>query len=97
MPSPVYQNVVNLIVGLSVRRHMSKFMLQCGNVVLLSVIFQHGKVYYPNSIILLISFILSFQFVGLKLCYLSALALKSPNKISIWYLGNLSNTLCSSL
>jgi hypothetical protein len=47
---------------------------------------------YSNSIII-ISCEHSFPVVGLKMSSLPALALKSPNRIFIWYLGNLSNIL----
>jgi hypothetical protein len=40
---------------------------------------------------LLISCKLSFPIVGLKMSSLPTLAFKSPNKIFVWYLGNLSN------
>jgi hypothetical protein len=43
----------------------------------------------------LISCNLSFPIVGLKMSSLPTLALKSPNKIFMWYLGNLLN-ICSS-
>jgi hypothetical protein len=45
---------------------------------------------------LLISCKLSFPIIGLKMSFLPTLALKSPSKIFIWYLGNLSNTCSSS-
>jgi hypothetical protein len=40
---------------------------------------------------LLLSCKLSFPIVGLKMSYLPTLALKFPNNIFIWYLGNLLN------
>jgi hypothetical protein len=40
---------------------------------------------------LLMSCNLSFPVVGLKMSYLPTLAVKSPDKIFTWYLGNLSN------
>jgi hypothetical protein len=46
---------------------------------------------------LLISRKLSFQIVGLKMSSLPTLALKSHNRIFIWYLGNLSNTHYNAL
>jgi hypothetical protein len=39
---------------------------------------------------------LSFPIVGLQMSSTPTLALKSPNKIFIWYFGNLSNTCSSS-
>jgi hypothetical protein len=41
---------------------------------------------------LVFSYKLSFPIVGLKMSSLPTLALKTPNRIFIWYLGNLSNT-----
>jgi hypothetical protein len=55
MPSPIYQNMVNLVVRLPIRRYPSKFM----NVMMWehhtfdSKIFRCGKVYYSNSIIII--------------------------------------------
>jgi hypothetical protein len=42
---------------------------------------------------LLISCKLSIPIVGLKVSSLPTLTLKSPNRILLWYLGNLSKTL----
>jgi hypothetical protein len=49
----------------------------------------------PIPLSLLISFKLSSPIVGLKMSFLPTLVLKSPNRIFVWYLGNLSNS-CSS-
>jgi hypothetical protein len=43
----------------------------------------------PLSLLILCK--LSFPIVGLNMFALPTLALKYPNKIIIWYLGNLSN------
>jgi hypothetical protein len=59
-----------------------------------SEIFRCGKIYYSNCIIIT-NFM--YNFIGLKMSSLLALALKSPNNIFIWYLGNLSNTLYNYL
>jgi hypothetical protein len=67
-----------------------------------SQIFGRGKVYYSDSIkfysllTLLILCKLSIPIVGLKITSLPTLALRSRNKIFMWYLGNLSNTCSSS-
>jgi hypothetical protein len=45
---------------------------------------------------LLVACGLSFPIVVLKMSSLPTLALKSPNKIVIWYFGNLSKTCSSS-
>jgi hypothetical protein len=45
---------------------------------------------------LLISCKLSFPIIGLKMSYLLTLAFTSPNKIFMWYLGNLSNIRSNS-
>jgi hypothetical protein len=98
MPSPVYQNMVNLIVNLSIRRHPNKFM----NVTLwehgkfVSQIFGRGKVYYSVPIIITSFMKLSFSIVGLKMSSLPTLTLKSPIRMFIWYLGNISNTRSAS-
>jgi hypothetical protein len=54
MPSPVYQNMINLIVSLSIRRCPSKFMNDTPweHRTFDNQIFGYDKVYYPNSIII---------------------------------------------
>jgi hypothetical protein len=49
-----------------------------------------AKITTPTPLSLLISSKLSFQIVGLEMSSLHTLALKSHNKILIYYLGNLS-------
>jgi hypothetical protein len=65
-------------------------VLQCGDIVLL--IFRCGEVYYSNSIFITLSFLV----VPLAMSSLPTSALKSPNKILVWYFGNLSNACSSS-
>jgi hypothetical protein len=69
MPSPIYQNMVNLIVRLPIRRCPSKFMkVRCGNIVLLTVrYFDVAKFTTLTALSLLISCKLSFPIVGLKM------------------------------
>jgi hypothetical protein len=53
-------------------------------------IFRCGKVCSLTPLSLLISCKLSFPIVCLKMSSLPTLALKSPNRIFFWYLGNSS-------
>jgi hypothetical protein len=87
MPSPVYQKRVNLIVSFPVWRRLIIFMdvamwkhrtfdceyLDVSNFATLT----------PLSFLISCKF--SFPIVGLKMSSLSTLAMKSPNKIFIWY------------
>jgi hypothetical protein len=84
MLSPVYQNMVKLVVRFSIRRCPSEFM----NVMMWehrtfdNEIFGRGKVYYLTPLSLLIWCKLSFPIVGLKMSSLPTLALKSLAKFS---------------
>jgi hypothetical protein len=72
-------------------------MLQCGNIVLLTIRFLDVAEFtnlIPVS--LLISCNLSFPIFGLKIFSRPTLVFKSSNRIFIWYFGNLSNTRSSS-
>jgi hypothetical protein len=72
-------------------------MLRCGNIILLTLRFSDvAKFTNLTPLSLLISCKLSFQIVGLKMSSLRTLALKSPNRILVCYLGNLSNTRSNS-
>jgi hypothetical protein len=53
-----------------------------------------GKFTTLTPLSLLISCKLSFPVVGLKISPQPTLALKSPNRILIWYFGNSLNTHC---
>jgi hypothetical protein len=67
-------------------------MLRCGNTVLLTMRFLDVEKFItliPLSLLILCKF--SLPIVGLKMSPLLTLVLKSPNKIFVWYLGNLSN------
>jgi hypothetical protein len=69
------------------------WMLRCGNIVLLTLrCLDVAKFINLTPLALLISCELSFSIVGLKMSSLPTLALKSPSRIFLWYLGNLSNT-----
>jgi hypothetical protein len=70
------------------------YELRCGNIVLLTVRFLDvTKSTTRTALSLLVPCELSFPIVGLKMSFLHTLALKSPNKIFVWYLRNLSTTL----
>jgi hypothetical protein len=91
--------MVNLIVGFPIWRRPSIFMdvAMWEHRTFDSEVFRCGKVYYLTPLSLLISCKLSFPIVGLKMSSLPTFALKSPNRIFVWYLGNLSNTRSNSL
>jgi hypothetical protein len=82
--------MVNLIVGFpSGDVHVYLWMLGCRNIILLTLRFLDvAKFTNVTPLSLLISCKLSFPIVGLKMSSLPTLALKSPNRIFIWYLGN---------
>jgi hypothetical protein len=82
MSSPIYQNMVNLIVSLSIRRHRGKFI-----VLLTDRFLDVAKFITLTPLSLLISCKLSFPVVGLKMSSLPTLALKPPNNISYGILG----------
>jgi hypothetical protein len=95
--SPVCQYAINLIVSLSIRG---------GPGVLLNVsVREHpdltnkfldvAKFTIPTPLSLLACCKLLFRIVGLKIFSLPTSALKSPNKIYIWYLGK-SSKACSN-
>jgi hypothetical protein len=54
MPPSIYQDVVNLVVCLSIRRRPSEFMnvMMWEHLTFDNKIFGYGKVYYSNSIII---------------------------------------------
>jgi hypothetical protein len=91
--------MVNLIVGFPIRRRPSKCMnVVMWNIVVLSVRFLDVvKFTCLTPLSSLISHKLLFPVVSSKLSSLPTLALKSPNKIFVWYLGILSNTHSNSL
>jgi hypothetical protein len=81
MPSPVYQNMVNFILSLSIRRCPSKFM----NIAIWErcsfEIFRYGKIYYLDFII-----IINFVYTLILNCWFEnssvpAMAMKFPIKI----------------
>jgi hypothetical protein len=84
MLPPVYQNMVNLIVNLSISRCPSKFM----NVTMWehctfgNKIFGYGKVYYSISIITIILCKLLFPVVGFKVSFLPSLASNLLSEVS---------------
>jgi hypothetical protein len=93
MPSHFHSNMVNLILCFSIRKCPSKFKsLIWEHCTFNSQIFECGKIYYSNFIILTFSFKLSFSLVGLEISFLLSLVLISLNEIVICYLLNLSNT-----
>jgi hypothetical protein len=69
------------------------WMLCCGNIVLLTLRFLDVTKFttlIPLSLVIPCK--LSFPIVGLKMSCLPTLVLKSPNRIFVWNLGNLSIT-----
>jgi hypothetical protein len=81
---------VNLVVIFPIWSHPSIFM----DVAMLEHRTFDAEVFRcdnPTQSSLLISCKLSFTIVGLKVSS-SLLALKSPKRIFVWYVGNLSNT-----
>jgi hypothetical protein len=94
MPSSIYKNMVNLIVGFPIwRRPVYLWMLRWGNIMIWTVRFLVvAKFTALTPLSLLISCKLSFPIVGLKMSFQPTLALDSHNKIFICNLGNLSNT-----
>jgi hypothetical protein len=98
IPAPIYQNMVNLIVGFPIRTHPSIFMdVMMWNIVPLAVrSLDVAKFTILTPLSLLISCKLYFPIVSLKMSFLPTLALKSSNNIFFWYLGNLSNTYSDS-
>jgi hypothetical protein len=93
MRSPVNQNMVDMIVYLPIRRCHSKFI----NVTMWehctfdSKFFDVTKFTTLTPLSLLTSCKLSFQIVNLQMSSIPILAMKSPNRIFIWDIGNLSN------
>jgi hypothetical protein len=87
MPSPIYQNMINLIVGFPIWRRSSIFM----DVAIWehhtfdSGVFRCGKIYYSNSI--------GITNNGFPAYF----GTEYPNNIFIWYLGHLLNTRSNSL
>jgi hypothetical protein len=79
MPSPIYQNMVNLIVGFPILRHPSIFMdvAMWEHSTFDCAIFRCAK-FTTLTLSLLISCKLSFPIIGLKMSSLSTLALKPP-------------------
>jgi predicted small integral membrane protein len=81
MPLPIYENMVNLIVSFPIWRLLIIFM----NVAMWEHRTFDSEVFRCAKILCK----LSFPIVGLKISSLSTLALNSPNRIFICYLGNL--------
>jgi hypothetical protein len=79
--------------GLSIWRHPSIFMdvVMWEHRTFASEVFRYGKFTNLTPLSLLIHCKLSFPIVSLKISSLPTLTLKSPNRIFMWYLGNLSN------
>ena len=76
---------------------MYLWMFWCGNIVLLtSGFFYLAKFTLLTPLSLLSWCRLSFPIVGLKIPPLLTLALKSPNRIFIWYWGKWSKTYSNS-
>jgi hypothetical protein len=98
MPCPIYQNLVNLFVSVSIRGCLSKFMnVTTWEHCVLTVRFLDVANFTALSpLSLLISCKFSFPIVGLKISPLPTLTLKFPNKMFIWYLENLWNSHSSS-
>jgi len=100
MSSPLYQYLINLVVTLPIRRGplVFKNVLKQELCALNNEIFWCGKVYYSNTIIITIRMWTLIP-NHLKKSSLSSFALKSPNRIFIWYLGKLpkSPLICRSL
>jgi hypothetical protein len=95
MSSPVYQNVVSLIVRLPIRRRPSNFV----NVTMckhrtFDRFFYVAKLTTLTPLLLLISCKLSFPIVGVKISPLPTFALKSNKNVHT--VLNLSNTCSSS-
>jgi hypothetical protein len=89
MPSPVYQNMVNLIVGFPIWRRPSIFLnVACGNIVLLTLRFLDvAKFTNLTAISLLISCKLSFPIICLKMSYY----LNQIRYHVFWYVANKNN------
>jgi hypothetical protein len=98
-PSPIYQIMINLIMYFPIWRHLSIFMnvVMWENCTFDCEIFDVAKFTILTLLSLLILCELSFPIVSLKISFLPTLALKSRNKIFIYYLGNLSNARSNSL
>jgi hypothetical protein len=81
MPSPIYQNTVNLIVLFPLGDiQVNLRILRCGNILLLTVRFLNvAKFTTLTPVSLLISCKISFPNVGLKISSLPTLALKFNN------------------
>jgi hypothetical protein len=83
MLPPIYQNIVNLIASLSIRKYPGKFMnvMMWEHCILDNYIFGCGTVYYSKSLSLLILCKLSFPIISSKISSLSTLAFKSLKNI----------------
>jgi hypothetical protein len=79
MPLPVYQNVVNLIVGFPIWRRSNKFVavVNWEHVLLALIFLDMAKFTTLTPLLLLISCKLSLPIAGLKISSLPTLALKS--------------------
>jgi uncharacterized membrane protein len=92
MTSPIYQNVINLVVHLSLKRGLGVFM----NVTMKKHSTSDNKVLDVakfTTLTLLISCELVFPITGLKTSSLTNFKLKSTNNIFALYLGNYLATL----
>jgi hypothetical protein len=82
--------VINLIVSLPIRRSPSVFLdVPCESIVLWTVTcFCIAKFTALTPLSLPFSHKLLFQFDALKVSSLSNFALKSHNRVFMWYIGN---------
>ena len=98
MPSPVYQYVINLAVGLPISRGSGVYMsVRSENIVFLTTrMFDVAKFNILTPLSLLPCRRLPFPIVGFKISSLPSFALKSRNRIFIWYFGKWSNTCSTS-
>ena len=96
MTALIYQDVSNLVVSLPIRRAPGVLMnFRCGKIVVLTTrFFDVAKCTILTLLLLLLLLLLSswcrlwLPIVGLKIFSLPTFALKSPNIIFTWYLGN---------
>jgi hypothetical protein len=92
------QNMAKLTVGFPTWRHPNKFINvalweQC---TLTMRFLDVAKCTTPTALSLIILCKPSFPVVGLKISSQPSLTVKFPNKMFIWYLGNISNTCFNS-
>ena len=93
MPSPNYKYVINLVVSLPIRRGPGVFM----NVSVWEHCALNSQIFAILTPLCLVSWcILSFPVVSLMISPLTNFALKSSNRIIIWYLGKWLKTCFNS-